>query len=496
MGKQLWKPVFSLDTRSLASMRILGGLLIIWDLFQRALDFHSHFTAHAVFPVEFSRQLEQLPKGIMAVRETSALFSLHNLSGATWWQALLFALTFLVTISYTVGFKSRLSAFLSLIMVISMHNRNILMLYPGDDFSRLILFFSCFLPIGAVWSVDARRGQTPRPDSYVLEPSIFGVGFLLCVLSYFSLAGLTKTGECWKQGLGVYYLLSKEGWTTSLAPPLLSQLWLVRALNYMTWCGESFLPFLMLVPLRHGLFRTVSVVTYIGMLVGFRLFLNTYHVTHLAVAFLVGALPGSVWTWILRRQTPAAEAAPPAPAPNARLLHGALQTLFVALMLLMAWSEWNRTCSIINSPKTLPMPEPLRKLALFTYVGNPWRVYFPDPKRMQDGWIVPRGYSQDGQRDLNLNTLQPFSLSKPANFAAHAGGFRWWRFFSKVAPFKPGPVRDTLLLHLGNYYCHKAQEQGLDAIEIILMDLPSVEPNQPRPAPVKTILLARRCRAD
>lgn len=491
MPRCSWTAAFTLDLRSLAAMRIVSGLLVIWDLFVRASDFSSHFARDAVFPVEFSRRLEQLPRAALGIREpASALLSLHNLSGAAWWQGLLFGLTFLALLGYTVGLRTRLSAFISLILIMSMHNRNIMMLYPGDDFSRLILFFACFLPCGQIWSLDARNDKITKPHYFEVQPSLYSAGYVLILVIYFSLAGLTKTGAAWREGLGVYYMLSREGWTTGLGDPLLSQLWLLRLLNELTWYGESLLPLLVLVPWRNHLWRSGAILIYMIMLINFRLFLNIYHVSHLAVAFWIGALPGVIWDRYMRQP---GGAAPVTLGAESYKNNPVLQAGFLLMILLMIWSDWNRAGTFIKALRPIPMPESIRKLALFTYAANPWRGYFVDTRKLQDGWVVARGHTHDGTRDLNLNTGAPFTLDKPRDFVASSGGFRWWRFYYRVYTYPEPAVRALLIQRIADYYCKRAISQGLEAVEILLMELPLAEPYAPRPGPIKKVLAARSC---
>lgn len=483
--------LFALDSRSLALMRIGAGFFILWDLILRLSDFSAHFGPQAVFSVEFARQLEQLPRQVVALTPSSALMSLHTLSGSALWQGLLFALTFVAVTSYAVGYKTRLSAFVSLILIMSMHNRNIMMLYPGDDFSRLVLFFSCFLQVGQVWSIDSQCKVTGHPATDFGFPTLYAAAYILFISWYFSIAGFTKLGSSWKEGLGVYYLISRESWTTGLGGPIVSRLWLLHLLNEVTWYGESLLPILFLLPWRNQLFRTIGIVLYVVMLICFRVFIATYHVSQLGIVLLIGALPAYFWTLV--RVAPPAEVVPRAAATAPTWARSGLAGFFAAMMLLHSWSEWHRVSFLVPGMMTPPFPEPIRKLALFVYASNPWRVYFVETKKLQDGWIVPRGYSSDGKRDLNLATGEPFSLTKPKDFVVASGGFRWWRFYYRVYAYKPGEVRNRMIDQIADYHCRRALQQGLDAVEIILMELPGAPPLQPRPGPVKKVLATRQC---
>src|SRR5690348_1653939 len=97
------KEFIGLDTRSLALFRVLLAYTILWDLSDRWRDLKHHYTDEGVFP-----------------RHTmiSALYnpywlSIHIASGSYYYQLLLFLLHIVAATSLLVGYRTRLSVFVT-----------------------------------------------------------------------------------------------------------------------------------------------------------------------------------------------------------------------------------------------------------------------------------------------------------------------------------------------------------------------------------------------
>jgi hypothetical protein len=138
--------MFGIDPRGLAVLRIgLGGVLLA-DLYMRTGRFEALYTDGGVFP----RVFLEGPMGITA-------FPLHQLSGALGWQAFLFGVSLVFALFLLFGRFTRIASVASWMLVVSMQSRQPAVLNFGDDIFRMALFWSMFLPLGARWSLDARR---------------------------------------------------------------------------------------------------------------------------------------------------------------------------------------------------------------------------------------------------------------------------------------------------------------------------------------------------
>ena len=145
-----FRATFGLDLRSLAAMRIGLAGVVLTDLAIRASDFHAMYSSAGLAPVEFVRSLQRIP-----------VWSLHLLSGSDAWQVFLFGLATVVAVAMLVGYRTRLAVIASWILLTSVQMRMPMVLNAGDTLLRVALFWSMFLPLGAVWSSTAFRRDKP-----------------------------------------------------------------------------------------------------------------------------------------------------------------------------------------------------------------------------------------------------------------------------------------------------------------------------------------------
>src|SRR5207342_1437647 len=73
-------------------------------------------------------------------------FSFHTASGLWHVQALYFLLAAIFAGCILLGYKTRLTTLLSWVFLLSLQNRNPLILQGGDDLLRMLLFWGIFLP--------------------------------------------------------------------------------------------------------------------------------------------------------------------------------------------------------------------------------------------------------------------------------------------------------------------------------------------------------------
>src|SRR5262245_1038811 len=105
--------VFEIDPRSLAALRIGLGSVLVVDLVFRASEFRATYTdAGAV------------PRSLLDpwMRETIA--PLHLVSGDFAWQALLYVVALVFASLFALGFRTRIAAVASWLLMLSLQVRN------------------------------------------------------------------------------------------------------------------------------------------------------------------------------------------------------------------------------------------------------------------------------------------------------------------------------------------------------------------------------------
>ena len=205
-----WGSLFAIDLRSLALFRIGLACLLLANLAYCAVDLEAWFTDFGVLPrIELQR-----------LTEPGALqLSLHTWSGGAALQVALFLLSAATAVALGLGFHTRSATLASWLLLVSLQNRNPLILTGGDELLRLMLLWSSFLPLGAVASLDARR--TPAPLSQWSVVSVAGAALLLQIALLYPISALFKLREpAWQSLEALRLALSVDGAATSLVQPL------------------------------------------------------------------------------------------------------------------------------------------------------------------------------------------------------------------------------------------------------------------------------------
>lgn len=271
-----------IDIRALAALRIALGTLVLVDLALRARSLRAFYTDAGVFP----------RSALADIYPTLSQFSLHTLSGALWWQALLFLVAATIAIALVLGYRTRFATLLSLVLLVSLHIRNPVVLNAGDVVFRRLLLWSCFLPLGRRWSLDARRKQDADtgkaapdcPDSRVV--TLASAALLLQVATIYTTNVLFKVrSEVWLSGTAVERALAMGKFSTPLADLLVDVPLVLELLNW-GWLG--LLASAPLLVLATGRLRTLHVALFVSVHVGM---LATMAIGIFPLVLLAGMLP-------------------------------------------------------------------------------------------------------------------------------------------------------------------------------------------------------------
>jgi hypothetical protein len=287
--------VFGADLRSLAILRIMLALLVLVVFVSRVTDLAAHYSDQGI-----------LPRASL-VQDTYVLspysFSLNLMNGEPLFQALLFGVAAVAALALLVGYHTRLATFVVWLLVLSIQFRNPLVLNASDILLRLLLFWSIFLPLGAVWSVDrarlSPRSATPRRFSMQFF-SLATVALFLQIAFVYWFTAIWKTGDEWRvDGTALYYTLSNDQYTTQLGAYLLNFPALLTVLTFATLALEALGPFLLFSPLFTGPVRTAAVVAFVSLHSGFWLTMEVGLFPWIGAFCMVCFLPAWFWDRVL-----------------------------------------------------------------------------------------------------------------------------------------------------------------------------------------------------
>lgn len=284
--------LFGLDLRSLALLRIGLALVILVDLFTRFQDLTAHYSDAGVLPRAVLT--EELWK--------PGYWSLHIISGQPIVQAILFGVASLLALALLFGYKTRWVAIASWAMLISLHNRNPALIFAADDVLRAMMFWAMFLPLGAFYSIDSALNSSTRPlPKRVLSGATVALILQICFVYWFSAAFKTSSPIWWPEGSAVYYSLSFDQYVTPIGRILLGFPALMTFSTLVTLWLEWLGPLLLFIPFRTSLFRSIAVITFILLHIGFGLTLNIGIFPFLSITGWLALIPTEAWDRLFKR---------------------------------------------------------------------------------------------------------------------------------------------------------------------------------------------------
>ena len=287
-----WLERYSLDVRSLALLRMGLALVILADLWTRFGDLVAHYSDAGVLPRAVLNDVLLKP----------GYWSIHALSGSPAVQGLLFLGATLFALAMLVGYHSRVATIASWVLLISMHNRNPLLIFAADDVLRAVMFWAMFLPLGAAYSVDRAMNTATRPIPVrILSGATLALMVQQCFIYIFSAVFKTTNEAWWPDGTAVYYSLSYDQYVTPLGHFLLNLGPLLTLFTLVTLVLEWVGPLLIWSPVRNDLCRMAAVVIFIGLHAGFGLTLNLGIFPFLSIFTWLAFIPTSVWEAASRR---------------------------------------------------------------------------------------------------------------------------------------------------------------------------------------------------
>ena len=248
--------LFGADLRSLAAFRVVLALLVLADLGMRATDFYAHYTDDGVLPRD-----QLLEEGLLDNWD----FSLNLINGEPFFQALLFGVGVGAALGMLVGYRTRLLTIVAWVILLSIQNRNPMVLNAGDTLLRLLLFWSMFLPLGAYWSVDRALKASP-PRLAMRFVSLATVGLFLQIAFMYWFTAILKSGDEWRvDGTALYIALNLDSFVTPLGTYLTQFPELLKVLTFGTLGLEAFGPLLLFFPFFTGPVRTATVLAFMSL---------------------------------------------------------------------------------------------------------------------------------------------------------------------------------------------------------------------------------------
>jgi hypothetical protein len=426
--RQYFERIFALDQRSLAAFRMGVGMLILIDLFQRYGDLTAFYTDKGVL----SRSLLTLGQ------PGNWKWSFHAWSGTAEYQTALFALAAVAGFALFIGFGTTVASLVSWLLLISIHTRNPLITNAGDSYLALLTFWGIFLPLGRVWSLDARR--KPQPAEPRISSLATAALCLQILFLYLSTAVLKCQSETWQSGDAIAVSLSKDYLITYSGQALATQSLFLKWLTWGTLLFEFFGPILLLLSKGWARFAIIGLfaVFHFGLAICFSIGMFPY----VCIVALLAFLPTEFWSGFSDAGEPVKP--PVLAAAQSRWTRSVQVVSRTVLIVAMTISAWSFVNGIVPA---MGMPDGVRQFSRAFHWNQKWQM-FVNPSANRDGWFVFDARFVDGTSSDLLTGVSPTSFERPELVSATFKNFRWRKFCVNLLKDRFQVVRTGLGVYL------------------------------------------------
>lgn len=464
---------FTLDTRSLACFRIAIGAVVVADALLRTRDVSLMLAPDGMFPLTALRTFFG----------DRWAWSLAFLVDTTWWGAAVLGLQALAGGALAAGFGTRVAAVAAWVAVVSIVRRTAPATNAGDEWLCCLLFWSMFLPLGAVWSVDAwRRGQ--RPSATPTCPTVRSLATAALVVQIAAVylgAGISKCNPAWLSGDAVATALSVFDHGTSWGDSIARQAGMCR---WLTWfvLGLELLGPVLLVATGRPEVRLALIVVFSLFHAASAVLMSLGLFAFVGLAAWLAIVPSAVWERGTRVFGPAAGTAAPASIATRRPRESPWQRGAVAAALGIA------ALSFVHETtpwRSRPLPAPLRAAIHATCLGQSWGMFGQVARQRQ--WIYGGGSLADGRIIDVLRHGRPLEDMLPDGGFTTLPHHRWHKLLWEL----PNADRRVFAPSIAAALAHDWNRRHGPAEQIVALDVRAVRLGAfPAPGTRHEVLLA------
>jgi hypothetical protein len=380
--------------------RITLGALLLWDLASRARFLAALYTDDGVLPRSF----------------VSARLPLSFFSGTVWYQATVFALGAVAAALLILGYRTRIAAAIGWLVIGSIQSRNQLLLQHGDYLLRLLLFWSMFLPLGARFSLDARRRPTVPQNRFF---SVAGAALLMQIACVYFFAGLFKLQPVWLDGDAVGNALRMDHYVSSVGLLLRPFTGLQRLFTHLTLVFELVAPLVLFVPMATWLVRATLVPLFILFHASLALVFELGNFQYVAMAGMLPFIPPPVWDRIFGTEHSEGRAA-------LRNSTAAQAAALIVITYVMA-------SNVLSFPRTSQWLaqsaawQRIDRIGWQVMLKQEWSIFSaPEPGR---SWLVAPATLADGS-EIDVYRGTAVDLEPPGRTFETYGDFRWRQYIA------------------------------------------------------------------
>lgn len=434
--------LFEIDSRSLAVCRIALGMILLTDLAIRSTALQAHYSDVGV-----------VPSPLWAAQQADTWrWSLLRLSDSVVWRVGCFVAAALAAACLTIGYRTRIATVGCWVLWVSIQSRNPLILNGGDTLLRMLLFWSMFLPLANVWSIDCRRSATSRDAQTLPIRSWASAAILLQICLMYSMAGYYKIVGGWLAGTELNEVLHYDSYARPLAHHLRDFPRLMTVSGFAVVAMELVGPWLLIVSYRWWRLRCATIVGLMLIHLGIELTFTVGLFSYVSWAGLLLFLPAELWNRIsatvVADDAPRAEQGEPPSHGSlpSRVSHLATSGLVVAAASYVGW--WNFAGTRSHAVDA-PVPGLASRFGDLFYLQQKWNLFGTVPPA--DGWYVVLAELRDGEAvDLLRDGARADwdSYTKPDYIYRRNPDHRWRKLYQNLIDERYDMFRETLCEYL------------------------------------------------
>lgn len=476
----------AVDLRSLGLFRIAFGACLFVDIFYRLFYINDFYSDKGILP------RDALLGQFLGEWE----YSLFLISGR---PEIVFAMmvgTLVAIAMFTIGYRTRLAAFITWLLVTSLQTRTQIVLHGGDDLIRVLLFWCQFVPLAAEFSVD-RYLMSSSPVKNKTLLSFGSAGLVLQLMAMYLFTAALKFHPVWNvEGSAIYYALSLEQFTDIPGQWLLNFPGLMKFLTFSTLLLELVGPILVLLPWVQRYARFPVALSFIAFHFGLFVTLHLGPFPWTCMAAWLMVLPGSFWDYV--KKWPYRPIEKLSQFFKQNKCQG--EDVHVEFPKVMEWTAavfiglallWNLSH---HESFAYEKTQEFRIVMNLTKMYQKWNMFAPYPRK-DDGWYVIEAKLINGDVVNPMAEDFVFTEEKPKNVAATYKNTMWRKYLSNTWLKTNHKYR----IHFGRYLCRNWNQQQqepdkkIDTMKIYYMLKMVPPPGQPADPIKKELLWKHYC---
>jgi hypothetical protein len=481
--------VFGIDARSAALFRIVLGGMLIADLILRWQTLEMMYTDSGVITRDVASGYWSQ---IFAGANFWPWISVHHFSGSTEYQVFLFGVAAVFAFMLLIGCFTRIATVVSWILLVSLHARNPMILTSGDTIMKMLLFWSMFIPLGTIWSVDAwRQGRNLKTTRHwIVSVATAGLLIQFCCMYFFT--GLAKWNSIWFEGNAMDYVLRLDIYTRPFGKTLLEYPWLLDFISVSTVLVEVFSPFLLFVPFRNHWMRLLNIAIYVSLHASIAMTMSIGLFSYICIMGWIPFIPTIVWCgrgWLRSfrfRPGPATAAQSNADTGHEKIakwfgergLSWKKLAVVPGVVMILYFIAWN----VNNIPTIRCLPYSLQSLGHLTMVNQHFQMFGKPPR--DNPWFVYEAFLNDGT-SVDVRSGEVVNHEKPESVLESMQHHHVRKLHRNLVTTEDNisaePIQLPFRQALGDYYVKKwnqshSQEQQVKKFRLICYKRP-IGPN-------------------